>query len=79
MEKCDCEWHNFVKKQYEESDKPLSSHAVLCEVCAYWLEDPEFNRMGSCGNDDVNSKLCFGHADYFLISADFGCKYFKKK
>jgi hypothetical protein len=55
------------------------SNALLCEVCAYWLEDSEFKGMGACGSDDVNNKLAFGHADYFLISADFGCKFFKKK
>jgi len=31
MEKCDCEWQDFVKKQYEEDKDPLSSHAVLGE------------------------------------------------
>ena len=35
MEKCNCEWHNFVKKQYEEkSEEPLSLHAVLAEARA---------------------------------------------
>jgi len=63
-----------------EKTKPqYDAKRLLCAVCAYWLEDSEYKGLGACRNDNVHNQLIFGHADMFLISGDFGCKYFKRK
>lgn len=56
-----------------------NASSQLCAVCAYWLEDPEYKGLGACGNDNVHNQLIFGRVDMFLISGDFGCKYFKRE
>lgn len=79
MEKCDCEWQDFVKKQYEEEKKPLSSHAVLGEVAP--IKSGQISNLGlvfHCGNcNSTNIKLVVndkGDYKHFKYCPDCGTK-----
>ena len=50
--------------------------SVSCRFCKHFKFDSEYDGLGSCDNNKANECFVYGHADMFLLDADFGCKFY---
>ena len=73
---------NFIPKLLRQLQKGQLDTQISCAKCRYYHKDPEYNKLGDCGNSEVrgsNAKIILNYCNEFYIADDFGCIYFEKR